>query len=327
MQKILNLNTFVVPVLDAENASYIRSYEPTWAAPKFEYIHKNVLEHNYNKINRSASPSVSVATSEEKSEDEQDEPSSNEESDLVLDYKLFVKLSDGTSLPAKWFKESVLSIDEFFSSIHDKVILLTNDTKIMPNNYRVTFQTQREAGVGTQLADTQDFLKFKAEYIKLSARKCDIGIYITFTQSSQNKRKKKELDSDEDEDVEKLSNHKKNRIPNVSSLSSYDKTIAENVLEIQNAYHCNIYNRPCLNKENYKDLHVEITFMMLLIWAADINKRLATIETLLTHPLFSYTNIFKKIRFSGLPVITSPQPQITPILLSSLSPQIQPQPQ
>ncbi|CAG8788134.1 19773_t:CDS:2, partial [Cetraspora pellucida] len=144
-----------------------------------------------------------------------DEPSSNEESDFVLDYKLFVKLSDGTSLSAKWFEESVSSIDEFLLSIHDKVILLTNNTKIMPNNYRVTFKTQREAGVRTQLADTQDFLKFKAEYIKLSARKY----------------------SDENEDVEKLSNHKKNRIPNVLSLSSYDKTIAENVLEIRNAYH------------------------------------------------------------------------------------------
>ncbi|CAG8443326.1 14456_t:CDS:2, partial [Dentiscutata heterogama] len=66
----------------------------------------------------------------------ENETSSNKEPKFVLGYKLFIKLSDGTSLLAKWFEES-----------------------------------------------------FKAEYSKLTARKSDIGIYITITQPSifQNK--------------------------------------------------------------------------------------------------------------------------------------------
>ncbi|CAG8800276.1 8818_t:CDS:1, partial [Racocetra persica] len=55
------------------------------------------------KINRLSSPTISIATSEDKSEDEL---SSNEESDFELGYKLFIKTSDGTLLPAKWFEES-----------------------------------------------------------------------------------------------------------------------------------------------------------------------------------------------------------------------------
>ncbi|CAG8659855.1 28533_t:CDS:2, partial [Dentiscutata erythropus] len=152
----------------------------------------------------------SIAASEDKSENEL---SSNKKSDFVLGYKLFIKTSDGTSLPAKWFEESVLSIDEFLSSVYNKIISLTNNTTIMKSNYCVMFKTQREAGAGTQLVDAQDFLKFKAEYAKLATRKND----------------------DEDE-VEKPSNNKKNRIPSVSSLSSYDKIIAKNVLKIRNAY-------------------------------------------------------------------------------------------
>ncbi|CAG8760194.1 10064_t:CDS:2, partial [Racocetra fulgida] len=246
--------------------AYTRIYEPTWAAPKFEYIHGRVMEHNY-RINLKKSfrfslcgrcHNVLVKVNPVK---------------FAVDYKLFVKTADGVSLPAKWFKESVSTVDEFLLSIHDKILLITKDNNIMPNEYSVTFKTQRETGAGTQLVDEQDFIKFKSEYTKLAARKSDIGIYVTIVrQSTQNKRKKKELDLSEcEEDNERSNNYKnKNQVPNVSSLSSHDKEIAENVLKIRNAYHCNVHNRPCINKESHKDFHVEITFMMLSIWASDM---------------------------------------------------------
>ncbi|CAG8441864.1 14333_t:CDS:2 [Dentiscutata heterogama] len=75
--------------------------------------------------------------------------SSNEESEFILSYKLFVKILDRTLLLAKWFEESVSAINEFLLSIYDKVILLTKDTNILPNNYYVTFKTQRKADTST----------------------------------------------------------------------------------------------------------------------------------------------------------------------------------
>ncbi|CAG8669947.1 15646_t:CDS:2 [Cetraspora pellucida] len=125
----------------------------------------------------------------------EDEISSYEEPEFVQSYKLFIKLSDRNLLPTKWFEELVSTIDEFFSSIYDKVIMLTKDTNILPNNYCVTFKLQREAGAGTQLVDAQDFKKFKVEYSKLAARQNNIEIYITIAQSYiSQKRKKKASD-------------------------------------------------------------------------------------------------------------------------------------
>jgi hypothetical protein len=46
--------------------------------------------------------------------------------------------------------------------------------------------------------------------------------------------------------------------------------MAKNVLEIRTSNHCNIHNRACLNKDNNKESHIEITFMMLSIWASEI---------------------------------------------------------
>ncbi|CAG8795973.1 19990_t:CDS:1 [Cetraspora pellucida] len=112
-----------------------------------------------------------------------DKTSSIEEPEFALGYKLFIKLSDGTSLPTKWFKESVIIINKFLSSIYNKVISLTKNTDVLPNDYYVTFKIQKEAGASTQLVDAQDFIKFKAEYSKLTARKSDIEIYVTIIQS------------------------------------------------------------------------------------------------------------------------------------------------
>ncbi|CAG8775717.1 1550_t:CDS:2, partial [Ambispora leptoticha] len=120
-----------------------------------------------------------------------------------------------------------------------------------------------------------------------------------------------------EEDNERSNNYKnKNQVPNVSSLSSH-KEIAENVLKIRNAYHCNVHNRPCINKESHKDFHVEITFMMLSIWASDMNKGLATVKNPPTHPLFSYANISSKKRLPSSylqspPTMSSQMPLVLP---------------
>jgi hypothetical protein len=73
--------------------------------------------------------------------------------------------------------------------------------------------------------------------------------------------------------------------------------------------HCSIHNRSCLYRDNSKENHVEITFMMLSIWASEMvilllhteqlgniylfyyylqNKGLATPTNPPTHPLFAY---------------------------------------
>ncbi|CAG8684453.1 21961_t:CDS:2, partial [Dentiscutata erythropus] len=151
----------------------------------------------------SPSSPMSIAVSEDVTNE--DELSSDDEPEVIVDYKLFIKMADGVSLPAKWFKESVDTVDEFLSSIHRKVLLMTKDT-ILPNDYRVTFKTQREAGAGTQLADAQDFIKFKSECTKLAER-------------------------DPEDNVGDYKNN--NQVPSISSLSPCDKEVAKNALEIR----------------------------------------------------------------------------------------------
>ncbi|CAG8717900.1 4132_t:CDS:2 [Dentiscutata erythropus] len=299
---------------DLMKQAYTRIFEPTWVAPMYEYIYGKVMEYNYQinvkktfrfslcgrchnvlvklnskakkkKTTRSPSPSISVAASEDRINENEMSSEEDDESEFALAYKLFVKTADGISLPAKWFQESVSTVDEFLSSVHNKIHLMTKDNTIMPSDYFVTFKTQRETGAGTQLVDEQDFIKFKSEYTKLAARKSDIGIYVTISQpsiTSQNKQKKKESDLGEhEENTERSNNYKNNnRVPSVSSLSAQDKEIAKN------------------------------------------NKGLATVENPPTHPLFSYASLSSKKLCSKLPSTSSPQMPL--VLPPSLSPQVQP---
>ncbi|CAG8729340.1 22473_t:CDS:2 [Gigaspora margarita] len=89
--------------------------------------------------------------------------------------------------------------------------------------------------------------------------------------------------------------------------------MAKNVLEIRTANRCNIHNRACLNKSDSKENHVEIIFMMLLIWASEINKGLATPVQPPTHPLFAYQHL-SKMKTSNLQydsnLISSPNPYL-----------------
>lgn len=62
----------------------------------------------------------------------------------------------------------------------------------------------------------------------------------------------------------------KKQVPNTSNLTSEETQMAKNVLEIRTTNHCNIHNRACLNRNNSKENHIEITFMMLSIWATEM---------------------------------------------------------
>ncbi|PKY50546.1 hypothetical protein RhiirA4_423825 [Rhizophagus irregularis] len=101
---------------------------------------------------------------------------------------------------------------------------------------------------------------------------------------------KKDICSETETDIDNpAEEHKnKNRVPKTSSLTSEETQIAKNVSEIRTINHCNIHNRACLNRDNSKENHVEITFMMLSIWASEMNKGLATPTNPPTHPLFAY---------------------------------------
>ncbi|CAG8736838.1 4745_t:CDS:1, partial [Racocetra fulgida] len=136
------------------------------------------------EINQLSSPSTSAIASSEN-----ELISSDDDDEFEISYKLIVKTVEGSSLLAKWFKESVSAINEFLSSIHDKIVMLTKDDTLVSTDYSIAFKTQREAGASTQLADVQDFIKFKAESIKLAEKNTNVKIYITIVKSTQIKQK------------------------------------------------------------------------------------------------------------------------------------------
>ena len=62
----------------------------------------------------------------------------------------------------------------------------------------------------------------------------------------------------------------KKQVQNNSNLTLEETQMAKNILEIRTTNYCNIHNRACLNKNNSKENHIEITFMMLSIWVSEI---------------------------------------------------------
>ncbi|CAG8655117.1 3580_t:CDS:2 [Cetraspora pellucida] len=149
----------------------------------------------------SLSPSISFMTNETTSEttsevasevtSKDSSMSSDDDSEFELGYKLIIKTVEGISLSAKWFKESMSTVDEFLLSIHNKLIMLTKDNTLLPTDYSIAFKAPRETGVSTQLADAHDFIKFKTECLKLVAKKNDMEIYIMIMETTQIKQNKK----------------------------------------------------------------------------------------------------------------------------------------
>ncbi|CAG8731612.1 27569_t:CDS:2, partial [Dentiscutata erythropus] len=209
-----------------------------------------------------------------------------------IHYGVFIKL-DGKFLPTKWYKATISEIDEFLLEIHTNVIALTKNEMIEASDYNVTFKGEKAMGAGTQLVDEQDFQKFCSEYHRLSARKVNMEVFITINSQNLAKSKhKKDTDSEPEFDISDdniLETYKnKNDIPKVSNLTTEEIRIAENVTKIRTTNHCDLHNRACLNQNQGKENHVEITFMMLSTWASEINKGLATPMDPPTHPLFAY---------------------------------------
>ncbi|GET59308.1 uncharacterized protein OCT59_009118 [Rhizophagus irregularis] len=240
-----------------------------------------------------ASTQNSLETLESDKNSEDNAYSADDDFEYEFQYGIFIKL-DGKLQPAKWYKVVVSGIDEFLAEIHTNVVTLTQKESIEACDYHVAFKSEKALGAGTQLVDAQDFQKFCLDYSKFKKRNTNMGIFITIKSQdlNKNKRKKKDICSETETDIDNpAEKHKnKNRVSKTSSLTSEETQIAKNVSEIRTINHCNIHNRACLNRDNSKENHVEITFMMLSIWASEMNKGLATPTNPPTHPLFAYRN-------------------------------------
>ncbi|CAG8545150.1 26631_t:CDS:2, partial [Dentiscutata erythropus] len=188
---------------------------------------------------------------------------------------------------------SISTVDELLSEIHINIETLMGNKLVDPNDYHIAFKSEKAAGVSTQLVDIQDFKKFQANYQKYKSKNINMAFFITFIKSNL-KRKIDELEPDNNSDNDIVSDSRnKNSIPKTSNLSSLELSIAKNVLEIRKENHCIIHNQPCLNKNGAKENHIEITFMMLSIWASEINKAMASPTEPPTHPLFTYKHLTK----------------------------------
>ncbi|CAG8824711.1 25804_t:CDS:2, partial [Racocetra persica] len=71
-----------------------------------------------------------------------DKSISNNDKEFEISYRLIIKIAEESLLSAKWFKEY--------------------DT-LVSTDYNIVFKTSKETS--TQLADIQNFIKFKAESI------------------------------------------------------------------------------------------------------------------------------------------------------------------
>ena len=83
-----------------------------------------------------------------------------EDEELEINYKLVIKQADGTFLPAKNYSVTISELDEFLLTIQNNIVTLTKDETINANDYDISFKSEKAPGVGTLLADTDDFKNF-----------------------------------------------------------------------------------------------------------------------------------------------------------------------
>ncbi|CAG8560192.1 25031_t:CDS:2 [Dentiscutata erythropus] len=257
---------------DTVKYAFTRIFNPNWIKEKVDFVQRKIEYYNYllsseeyfnlillNTYNLTI-PTSDTSDPEEKywksnekgySEKNYDDDGflSDYEIEFEYTYGVFIKLENGMSLPAKWYTTKVFTVDELLLEIHLNVETLTGKSPIEPNNYRVAFKSEKAAGVGTQLVDTQDFknLNLITKNINLKA------FFITFNPNIKRKLNDLGSDNSSDDEIIKYSRNK-NSIPKTSSLSSAKLSIARNVLEIRKENHCAIHNRPCLNKDGAKEI-------------------------------------------------------------------------
>jgi hypothetical protein len=85
----------------------------------------------------------------------------------------------------------VSSLDDILADVHYYVGKLTGDEKIVHSDYLVSFKPEKSTGVGTQLADLQDYKKFLSDYRKLSDKKRNMVIVVSLKKEKKQKRKVK----------------------------------------------------------------------------------------------------------------------------------------
>ncbi len=118
----------------------------------------------------------------------------NTELEIEINYKLSIKQTDGTLLPAKNYSVTITELDEFLLAIQNNITSLLQYEEIDANDYNVSFKSEKAQGAGTLLVDVRDFENFKSEYIKLVATKKVMLIFITMKKKEKivdTKRKKK----------------------------------------------------------------------------------------------------------------------------------------
>ena len=129
-----------------------------------------------------------------------DEPDDNYENELceefekeaeaeqIISFNLLIKPATGPSLPSKWLKIEISSLDDILADIHHYVVKLTGDKEIMHSDYLVSFKPEKAGGVRAQLVDIQDYKKFLSDYKKLLDKKRNMVIIISLKKKKQKKK-------------------------------------------------------------------------------------------------------------------------------------------
>ncbi|CAG8718346.1 7205_t:CDS:1, partial [Racocetra fulgida] len=76
---------------------------------------------------------------------------SDDDNEYEYNYGIFIKLENGTTLPAKWYTSRISTVDKLLLDIHINIEALTKRKPIESSNYRVAFKPEKATGAGTQL--------------------------------------------------------------------------------------------------------------------------------------------------------------------------------
>jgi hypothetical protein len=111
------------------------------------------------------------------------------EAEQVISFNLLIKPATGAALPSKWVEIEVSSLDDILADIHYYIGKLIGDKEIAHSDYLVTFKSEKAAGAGARLVDTQDYKKFLLDYKKLSDTKKNMTVVVSMKKKEKQKRK------------------------------------------------------------------------------------------------------------------------------------------
>lgn len=157
-------NSFYQRLSDSKS----KSSQRTGKSEKTETTEVIDLEANSSEISTTITQSESAKISRHDSETDDEDDA---ELEMEINYKLVIKQSDGSVLPAKNYLVTISELDEFLLAIQNNITSLLRYEEIDANDYNVSFKSEKAQGAGTLLVDVRDFENFKSEYIKLAAIK------------------------------------------------------------------------------------------------------------------------------------------------------------